>query len=198
MGIVGEIDQPDYAEAELAGKRVEVAQAALLRARLRGPAAHLTAVNALRTAHLELYRAQPAVFRVTGGTMAVAHEVMGAYSMLDEIVRPEPFPTLAAFGVTPTMMAEACEGGGETLELVRYRATYDAVLDKQAAANPLGIPLYKLASPNGWLVTPDEVSAALGAYRTALTELPLVELWWWPAWVEFLELAAKNHGFRVS
>jgi hypothetical protein len=71
----------------------------------------------------------------------------------------------------------------------------------QCAAKPIGIPGYKLSSNDGWLVLPEEIRAALVAYRA----LPApesairgqVDLDYWRSWIAFLERAAERGGFRV-
>jgi hypothetical protein len=193
MEIEGDAESATDAEIGRARGRVAVAQAAARRART-GPA-HETAALAVQASMLELYRLRPHVYELTGGTMATAQGVMKVYGMLDPVARQPAFPTFAEHGVTEWMVRAISKDGAYRAEIEAYRAAYAAVLERQVD-NPAGIPLYKLVSPSGWLVTPDEISAALGAYRSGLDEFPVTGLWWWPAWIAFLERAEKT-GLRV-
>lgn len=70
-----------------------------------------------------------------------------------------------------------------------------------AAERPDGIPCYKLTSNLGWLVTPDEISAALGwwaAAGCAARERATSGLSWWPSLITFLKRARDHGGFRVE
>lgn len=157
------------------------------------------AANRAMTAGLiALYKAQPNGFELTAGSMVGAHIVMSRLGMLDAETQHERFPTHREFGVTDQIIRDAAgEDGRESSELALFHAAQDAVLDKQAE-NPTGIPIYKLKDNSGWLVGRDEITAALGAYRTALGDGGAEpELFWWPYWIEFLERAAIHGGFRV-
>jgi hypothetical protein len=64
-----------------------------------------------------------------------------------------------------------------------------------------GIPLTKFCSNDGWLVTPEEILGALEIHR----EHPPIQqhdlgdytIERWEEWIEFLQGATKNGGFRV-
>ncbi|MFD4394384.1 hypothetical protein [Kitasatospora sp. NPDC058478] len=67
--------------------------------------------------------------------------------------------------------------------------------------NPAGIPRHKLATGDGWLVTPAEITAALAAYqraphdeRTAVSAL----IDDWDRWIEVLHIAGDHAGFRCT
>ena len=57
-----------------------------------------------------------------------------------------------------------------------------------------GIPAYKLAGPDGWLVRPDEIAEALRVLRTGAQ--PQNSLW--HRWVDFLKAARRRGGFTVG
>ncbi|MXM66103.1 hypothetical protein GR925_22290 [Streptomyces sp. HUCO-GS316] len=67
---------------------------------------------------------------------------------------------------------------------------------------PFGIALHKLGSNDGWLVTPEEITAALESYRThSGDEVKVIvgdkELDYWLKWIAYLERAQRHGGFRV-
>lgn len=156
--------------------------------------AYVEMARALR----QLYKAQPNKFQLTGGSITTALAAMTRLGMLDLDTQHDQWPAHADYGVTHVMLVAFSELGEECLDLALFNAARDAVRDKQAE-NPTGIPAYKLQTTDGWLITPDEITAALGAYRTALgdgAEQP--RLFWWPFWIAFLERASKYIGVRVG
>lgn len=58
-----------------------------------------------------------------------------------------------------------------------------------------GIPAYKLAMIDGFLVRPDEIREALSAVRLSTLS---VEDRLWKIWLDFLELASVHGGFTVE
>lgn len=66
------------------------------------------------------------------------------------------------------------------------------------------IPIMKFSDNSGWLVTPDEIKAALT--HNALHDPPTYKddethevrpVSWWPEWIAFLERAVQRGGFSV-
>lgn len=67
---------------------------------------------------------------------------------------------------------------------------------------PFGMALHKFGSNDGWLVTPEEITAALEAYRThSGDEVKVIvgadRLDYWLKWIAYLERAQRRGGFRV-
>lgn len=66
---------------------------------------------------------------------------------------------------------------------------------------PFGIALHKFGSNDGWLVTPEEIAAALESYRThSGNEVKVIvgdALDRWIKWITYLERAQLHGGFRV-
>lgn len=65
-----------------------------------------------------------------------------------------------------------------------------------------GIALHKFASNDGWLVTSEEIEAALESYRThGADEIKVIvgaeEHDYWIQWIAYLERARHRGGFRV-
>ncbi|WP_155054559.1 hypothetical protein [Streptomyces blattellae] len=67
---------------------------------------------------------------------------------------------------------------------------------------PFGMALHKFGSNDGWLVTPEEIAAALEAYRAHSGDEAKVivgadRLDYWLKWIAYLERAQHRGGFRV-
>lgn len=90
-----------------------------------------------------------------------------------------------------------------TVELVRrFKANVDRIKDAEPIQPPVGIPSYKLCSNDQWLVTPNEIRAALAAYELNgpadderfEDEYEREE---WDEWLHFMKVSAEHGGFRV-
>jgi hypothetical protein len=68
---------------------------------------------------------------------------------------------------------------------------------RQTCQRASGIPAYKLASIDGWVVHPFEIRQTLKALRRAGLDRDLVDDTW-SAWMRFLHLAARCGGFTVD
>lgn len=83
--------------------------------------------------------------------------------------------------------------------------TFAKTVDKHLAWHPdppFGIALHKLGSNDGWLVTPEEIAAALEAYRNHSGDKVKVMVGadqpdYWLQWIAYLERARQRGGFRV-
>lgn len=171
---------------------------ALRRGRRAPASVRVAADQAVSAATLALYEAQPNTFELSRGTSIVITP-MAQFGMLDVDSLPEHFPTRAECGMTDAVIREWSESGDEPLPVARFLALRDAVRDRQAMPNPVGIPAYKLKQAEAWLITSDEITAALGAYRTALGDGAIPPaLAWWDHWLAFLERAGRHLGVRVS
>lgn len=171
----------------------------------------LEAEEELRRLRDALSSAEKSSFRLTGSAMQVCCELMKQRGMLDEDLRPGAWPDAAAFDVSDEMREELDEVEDEELEELlqgtpKLRAYHQAVERYFAAGRspPTGIPAHELSSNDGWLVTPDECRAALGAHAAFVSANGDVasihlgqEVTWWPRWLAFLEGAASHGGFRV-
>ena len=86
-------------------------------------------------------------------------------------------------------------------EAVTFAKTIDEHLAWHPAAS-FGIALHKFGSNDGWLVTPEEIRAALESYRThSGDEVKAIVgadgLDRWLKWIAYLERAQRHSGFRV-
>ncbi|WP_102158720.1 hypothetical protein [Zhihengliuella halotolerans] len=86
--------------------------------------------------------------------------------------------------------------------MAAYRQTRDALTARHTTAEPT-IPSHKFGTNDGWIVTPDEIRAALQAWADAdknalplgIAEIRPVD--YWDRWIAYLELAATADGFEV-
>jgi len=68
---------------------------------------------------------------------------------------------------------------------------------------PKGIPGIKFTSNDGWLVTPDEIRAALaqlegsGNADVIREDAGEGDIDYWLAWIHYLQVAERHGGFRV-
>ncbi|MFJ8430396.1 hypothetical protein ACIQ9P_03730 [Kitasatospora sp. NPDC094019] len=68
-------------------------------------------------------------------------------------------------------------------------------------AEPAGIPRHKLATAEGWLITPAEITAALDAYQRAPFDDCAAtgdRIDDWQPWIDFLHLAGDHNGLRCT
>ncbi|MEO3978800.1 hypothetical protein [Streptomyces sp. CAU 1734] len=140
------------------------------------------------------------VFLTDTRALAVTALAMAAVGMLAH-GDPPPWPDPADFGITGAAISYRYDIDHDLPEgVLDYLDACDRVLET-SASRPLGIPCYKLASPDGWLITPAEIAAALGWFavtprdiqRTATAHLP-----WWPRWIRHLKAGQQHGGLRVG
>ncbi|MFJ9179401.1 DUF932 domain-containing protein [Streptomyces sp. NPDC102360] len=131
--------------------------------------------------------------------MATVLQVMNAFGMIEHREPPDG-PTPEDFGTTYARIEAFLMSDAEEVpsDLVPYAAAMDKIFNAQADT-PAGIPCFKVAH-GGWLVTPDEISAALGSWDASIPEAQRMVrdgLSWWTEWIVFLETARDHGGFRV-
>lgn len=67
------------------------------------------------------------------------------------------------------------------------------------------IPAHKFGTNDGWIVTPDEIKAALAAYQSRDGRDAVIaqhvgdgeRRTYWDQWIDYLERAVNHHGFEV-
>ena len=111
------------------------------------------------------------------------------WSLRDHVVQGTPLPAGVDPALAPVMRAylEAC----------------DESLAREPYSPSRGIPLYKFSDNSPWLTSPDELRAALGAYRESGATAH--DLWTeececeqWDEWIRFMETAADHGGMRMG
>lgn len=142
--------------------------------------------------------AERSYFRLNIWGMGLCREIMADHGMLAFEQPPD-----ADFSSVPSMPQPEEEHFDDEMEPLtdEARAFLEATEAVRAATSPEpGIPVWKLGSNDAWLVTPEEIHAALGKAPesvTALEDGEQVTVAWWPKWLRFLREAAGHGGFRV-
>lgn len=166
----------------------------------RDTAEYAAAQAAVDAAMEEWGAEEHSYFRLSIWGMGAAREAMWKLGMLDGEFGNGEFPDPDEFGVTSEMWETDDDDEPAAPEPIRrYREARDKVLG--AMAEPVvGIPIFKLGSNDGWIVTPDELRVALAKYDAAtlddLAHIPDGD--WWPKWIEYLRYAMARGGFRVN
>lgn len=145
----------------------------------------------------EMFAARRSYFRLNIWGMGAARELMHGAGMLDLESGHGDFPSDKDFGVTDAMWNDWDGEPDEDTspEMRAYQKAVQAVTDAQRE-KPAGIPVHKLGSNDGWLVTPDEISSALEAYVLG-DGVPADAPAWWADWIGWLKYAQEHGGFRV-
>jgi hypothetical protein len=123
--------------------------------------------------------------------------VMERSGMARRVSTP-PFPTPADHGASSAEYddwLDASDRGQPSAELAGYldaldrhqRANYDAQV----------IPVHKLWTNDGWLLTPDELAAALPHAPTRALDRRQRPIPWWAQWLDYLDTARGHGGVRV-
>ena len=79
-------------------------------------------------------------------------------------------------------------------------ADYLDALDRHQRANYDAhvIPVHKLWTNDGWLLTPDELAAALPHAPTTATDRRQRPIPWWHQWLDYLDASRGHGGIRVN
>lgn len=141
--------------------------------------------------------------------MGRAYHLDGEYSatyFLDHFAHAAVLRAMDGFGMIQDLdvlrLAETAFDiafrGERPVEGAANKALVEA-LREAGAAEPAGIPRHKIATGEGWLITPPEITAALDAYQRAphddraATSARIDD---WDGWIEFLHLAGDFAGIR--
>lgn len=156
-------------------------------------------------------------FRLNIWGMQVCRGAMWDRNMVTDDTPEDAFPQPESYGLDdwPDYEDEWPDDSKE--------AKFLAKVEEHLAKSPEepGIPLYKLGSNDGWLVTEEDCAGALTKLRdwakgratnpnddaeveAIMVEPPIYQfddgpgpVEWWSEWVDFLRLAATHGGFKV-
>jgi hypothetical protein len=147
------------------------------------------------------YRMPSKYFRLNIWGMGVCAQAMHRLGMLDTATKSLAWPEREAFGVDDKTWADwDWERPGEDAPeaLRRYYEAHEKALSHRPE-KPTGICDFKFSSNDGWIVTPEEITAALATYdeRIGGGATP-PESDWWGDWIDYLRRAATRGGFRVN
>jgi hypothetical protein len=154
-----------------------------------------------------LESADTSYFRLNGWGMSRYREIMTQLGMVADGYSLPPWPH-EPDGITwEDIKAAEAPADGSDLPVKPEALAYVKQLDAHLAWHPeppFGIALHKFGSNDGWLVTPEEIAAALESYRThSGDEVKVIitsaggELDHWLKWISYLERAQRRGGFRV-
>ena len=156
------------------------------------------AIDAMTAAQ---YRMPSKYFRLNIWGMSRCRQAMYELGMLDTETSSLEWPEREAFGVDDKTWAdwewnEPADDDPEPLR--RYWEAHREALSHHPE-KPTGICDFKFSSNDGWIVTPEELAAALATYdeRTGGgTAVPDFE--YWPDWIDYLRRAQTRGGFAVN
>lgn len=147
-----------------------------------------------------LYALPSDYFRLNIWGMGATREAMYGLGMLDAATLQLQWPEREDFDVDDAAWNawDGDEPGQDAPEgLHRYYQAHEKALAHRPE-KPTGICAFKFGSNDGWLVTPDELAAALAAYdEAAAGGASVPESEWWADWIGYLRRAQARGGFRV-
>ncbi|MFJ9179400.1 hypothetical protein [Streptomyces sp. NPDC102360] len=151
-----------------------------------------------------MYAVDTAYFRLNIWGMSRFRELMDQLGMVVSDYGVPPWPHEPE-GVTWDEIDAAQNGNGASKSPARPEVvTYLKQCEAHVTWHPepaFGMALHKFASNDGWLVTPEEIEAALVGYRThAGSEVKVIvgdDVDYWLEWIAYLERAQHRGGFRV-
>jgi hypothetical protein len=146
------------------------------------------------------YRMPSKYFRLNVWGMSRCGEAMYGLGMLDTATESLKWPERADFGVDDETWEnwdwqQPAEDAPEPLR--RFYQTQQAALSHRPE-KPTGICDFKFSSNDGWIVTPEELGAALATYdeRTG-GGAAAPDFEWWADWIDYLRRARARGGFSV-
>ncbi|MFM9493656.1 hypothetical protein ACKI1Q_08460 [Streptomyces galilaeus] len=138
-------------------------------------------------------------FRIAYTAMPRILDAMNNFGMLVELPVPS-YPGLSTYGLTREDFQPGIKPDLSTASrIAEFRTAYQAVKDA-SETEATGIPRYKLAYNDGFLVTVAEITAALATYGAhpgvAIAEMPVGDPTW-GNWITFLRRAQVHGGLRT-
>ncbi|MEV6791280.1 hypothetical protein AB0M87_04595 [Streptomyces sp. NPDC051320] len=212
MGYDMRIEGPPTAEEEAKVREAQAAFDASVKERNslpdRRPGDDDAAQEKVDAAYEALHAADISYFRLNIWGMSDYLYYMHQLGMLAVDYDMPSFPQLPD-GITWDDMeaAEAPPGDGSSLPVKAEAVAHLKAREAHVAWHPepaFGIAQHKFGSNDGWLVTPQEIKAALESYRThSGDEVKVIvgtgegRLEYWLKWIAYLERAQHRGGFRV-
>ena len=112
-----------------------------------------------------------------------------------------PFPQPATYGADSEDYDDWLDAvdRGEAVQPSPALAAYLDALDRHQRANYDAhvIPVHKLWTNDGWLLTPDELTAALQHAPASTADRRQRPIPWWGQWLDYLDTARGHGGVRV-
>jgi hypothetical protein len=132
--------------------------------------------------------------------MSDAITVMEQTGMTRQVPTP-PFPQPATYGTSREAYDEYLDAvdRGDTVQSSPTLVAYLDARDQHLAANYDAevIPRHKLWTNDGWLITPQELAAALPHAPTGALDRRQRPIPWWRQWLDYLDTGRGHGGIRV-
>ena len=153
-----------------------------------------------RAAWKQYWHADGARYHLSNRQMGDAITVMEHTGMARRVPTPA-FPKPADHGASSAEYddwLDASDRGHPTQPSVELADYLDA-LDRHQRANYDAhvIPVHKLWTNDGWLLTPDELAAALPHAPASALDRRQRPIPWWHQWLDYLDTAQGHGGVRV-
>jgi len=166
----------------------------------RGPDEQAELEQRRRAAWKQYWHADGARYHLSNRQMSDAITVMEHAGMARRVPTP-PFPKLADYGASSTEYGDWLDATdrGDPVHPSAELADYLDALDQHQRAN-LGaevIPVHKLWTNDGWLLTRDELTAALPHAPASAVDRRQRPIPWWAQWLDYLDTARGHGGARV-
>ena len=153
-----------------------------------------------RAAWKQYWHADGARYHLSNRQMSDAITVMEHTGMTRQVPTP-PFPQPPTYGTSSEEYDAWLDASdrGAAIQPSSELAAYLDALDQHLAANydAQVIPRHKLWTNDGWLITPDELTAALPHAPSSAMDRRQRPVPWWAQWLEYLDGARGHGGIRV-
>ena len=153
-----------------------------------------------RAAWKQYWHADGARYHLSNRQMSDAITVMEQAGMARQVPTPL-FPQPASYGASSEEHDAYLDAidRSEAIQPSPELAAYLNARDQHLAANydAQVIPRHKLWTNDGWLITPDELDAALPLAPANATDRRQRPIPWWLQWLEYLDSGRGHGGIRV-
>jgi hypothetical protein len=153
-----------------------------------------------RAAWKQYWLADGARYHLSNRQMADGSTAMLGCGMARQVPIP-PAPRPSDYGTSPEEYGDWLDANdrGDPHQPSPALQEYLAALDRHQRDNydAQVIPVHKLWTNDGWLLTPDEITAALPNAPTAALDRRQRPIPWWDQWLAYLDGAQGHGGIRV-
>jgi hypothetical protein len=153
-----------------------------------------------RAAWKQYWHADGARYHLSNRQMGDAITVMEHTGMARHVPTP-PFPRPHDYGASSAEYDDWLDAAdrGDPTDPSPALADYLEALDRHQRDNydAQVIPVHKLWTNDGWLLTPDELTAALPHAPASAVDRRQRPIPWWHQWLDYLDTARGHGGVRV-
>jgi hypothetical protein len=153
-----------------------------------------------RAAWKRYWHADGARYHLSNRQVGDAITVMEHAGMARRVPTP-PFPRPHQYGASSDEYDQWLDASdrGDPVDPSPALAEYLAALDRHQRANygAQVIPVHKLWTNDGWLLTPEELTAALPHAPEVALDRRQRPIPWWTQWLDYLDTGRDHGGVRV-